>query len=291
MGTASDVRGMHLGSRFGCIESELKDFDIGIVENLLREGHHDGAVAYVIRGAVPASVCETVHANFRKIVSDEGSQRDLHDIIKADQVGSTQFKKSGHGYALNTAHVQASMLSLFDGVSAAETSRFMLDDELRAGFLARRLHFGPARFKSTYSNHCTVRAWLVNGEMSLQPHEDISQVEAARADEFEIQTTGENTMSFNICVRSDGTGGEVRVWDLRPSPETRRSLGLYETGYPYPAGFVEDIPSTTIELEPGDSYFLNASFLHGVHPVVGERITAGRFMGLSDEDNRVMFWT
>ncbi|MFP5023470.1 2OG-Fe(II)-dependent halogenase WelO5 family protein [Pseudonocardia phyllosphaerae] len=273
------------------MESAADDFDIGIVENLLRDGHHDGAIAYVVRGAVPAAVCETVHANFRTIISVEGTQRALDDIIKADQVGATQFKKSGQEYALNTARLQVSMLSLFDGLSADETSRFMLDDELRTGFLARGLHFGPARFKSTYSNYCTIRAWLRNGEMSLQPHEDISQVEAARADEFEIQTTGQNTMSFNICVRSDGSGGAVRVWDLRPSPTTRRSLGLHDTGYPYPAEFVEDIPHTTIVLEPGDSYFLNASFLHGVEPVVGERITAGRFVGLSDDDHRVMFWT
>jgi hypothetical protein len=87
-----------------------------------------------------------------------------------------------------------------------------------------------------------------------------------------------------------GTGGEATVWDLQPSAEVRRSLGLYETGYPYPSDFVEDLRSFNLELDPGDCYFLSATFLHGVQPIAGERVTAGRFMGITG-DHRVLYWT
>lgn len=290
MSIVDSDRGLQLGSRFKYTESTVGEFDIDIVLSMLRYGHYDGSVAYVIRRAVPADDCQMVYSTFKSIIAEKGSQREFDNIIKADQIGSTQFQKSGQAYAESTARAQPLMLSLFDSLSAEQASQFMLDNQLLAGFLKHGLHFGPARFKSTYANYCTIRAWLDNNEMSLHPHEDISQVEAARADEFEIQTTIENTMSFNVCVAHIGAGGEAKVWDLRPSPDVRRSLGLYDTGYPYPFDFVENLRSFTLVLDPGDCYFLNASFLHGVQPMVGERVTAGRFMGLSN-DNRVMFWT
>jgi hypothetical protein len=267
----------------------VRDFDVDIVLRMLRDGHYDGCVAYVIRNAVTAEDCRTVYANFKRIIAEKGSQRAFDDIIKADQIGSTQFQKSGQEYAESTARAQPLMLALFDSLSADQASQFMLDNQLRAGFLKHGLHFGPARFKTTYANYCTIRAWLDNGEMALHPHEDISQVQAARADDFEIQTV-DNAMSFNVCVTYVGSGGETTVWDLQPSPEVRRSLGLYDTGYPYPLDFVEDLPSFTLALNPGDCYFLGASFLHGVQRTLGERVTAGRFMGLT-KDNRVLFWT
>jgi hypothetical protein len=282
-------RGLQLGSKFRYLESSLQGFDVDIVLSMLRDGHYKGSVAYVIRNAVPADDCRTVYSNFKSIIAGKGSQRAFDDIIKADQIGSTQFQKAGQEYAESTARAQSLMLALFDELPADRVSQFMLDKQLLAGFLKHGLHFGPARFKSTYANYCTIRAWLDNGEMSLHPHEDISQVEAARADEFEIQTV-DNTMSFNVCVAHVGSGGETKVWDLRPSPDVRRSLGLYDTGYPYPIEFVEDLRSFTLLLNPGDCYFLSASFLHGVQRTIGERVTAGRFMGLSN-DSRVLFWT
>jgi hypothetical protein len=289
MRVAESDRGLQLGSKFRFVESQLQDFNVDIVLGMLRDGHYDGSVAYVIRNAVPAEDCRTVYSNFKRIIMENGSQRAFNDIIKADQVGSTQFQKSGQDYAISTARAQPLMLELFDDLSADQASRFMLDNQLRTGFLRHRLHFGPARFKSTYANHCTVRAWLDNGAMALHPHEDISQVQAARADDFEIQTV-ETVMSFNVCIAHVGSGGETTVWDLQPSPAVRRSLGLYDTGYPYPVGFVEDLASLTLTLNPGDCYFLGATFLHGVQPTFGERVSAGRFMGLT-EDDRVIFWT
>ncbi len=283
-------RGLQLGSKFRYLESGIRDFDVDIVLGMLRDGHYDGSVAYVIRNAIPAHTCQAVYSNFKSIIAEKGTQREHGDGVNANQVGSTQFLKSGQEYAESTARAQPLTLSLFDNLSADQASQFMLDNHLLAGFLKHGLHFGPARFKSTYANHCTIRAWLDNGEMSLHPHEDISQVETARADGFEIHTVEYNTMSFNVCVAHSGPGGETKVWDLRPSPDVRSSLGLYETGYPYPLEFVEDLPSLTLVLNPGDCYFLSSSFLHGVQPTAGERVTAGRFMGLSN-DNRVMFWT
>jgi hypothetical protein len=202
----SDGRlGLQVGSQFGYLESSIEDFDFDIVVRMLRDGHCQGSVAYVIRSAIPSVICRTIYSNFKSIVSQKGSHRALDDIIKADQIGSTQFQKSGQEYAESTARAELTMLSLFDDLSAEETSRFMLDDRLVPGFLERGLYFGPARFKSTNANYCTIRAWLDNGGMSLHPHEDISQVEMARSDNFEIHKV-RNAVSFNVCVAYSGTG-------------------------------------------------------------------------------------
>lgn len=284
-----DLTGMQIDADFGQLDCHADQFDANVVLALLRSGHWQGKVVYVVRGAISENDCAAFHANFRSLLATHGSLRTPDSYIDADQVGSTQFLKSGQAYAESTVAAQTHVLSLFDGFSADRASHFMLDDRLLPGLLRRGVHFGPARFKSTYANHCTVRAWGDNGEMALQPHEDTSQIEAARIDGFEIQGV-RVTVSFNVCVAYSGSGGELLVWNIRPSPALRRSLGLYDTGYPYALDLVRDVPRLSIELEPGDCYFLSSSFLHAVRPTVGERVTAGRFLGECQQD-RVVFWT
>ncbi|MFG3020212.1 hypothetical protein ACGFZQ_16970 [Streptomyces sp. NPDC048254] len=94
MSITDGTRGLQLGSKFRYLESSIQDFDVGIVLGLLRDGHYDGSVAYVIRDAVPTDDCRIVYSNFRSIIAEKGSQRELDDIIKANQIGSTQFQKS-----------------------------------------------------------------------------------------------------------------------------------------------------------------------------------------------------
>ncbi|ATL69772.1 2OG-Fe(II)-dependent halogenase WelO5 family protein [Nocardia terpenica] len=283
------IRGSQIGRDFRYSETDARNFDIDVILDLLRHGHSDGAVAYVIRGGADPLLCRSVHENFTRAIASIGSQRGPDRLVRTDQIGSTQFEKGGREYIDSTLQVQQQMLSLFDGMTPAQVSAFMLDNVLQEGFLRRGFHFGPARYKSAYANHCTVRAWLDNGQMSLHPHEDVSQIEKVRADQFEIEAI-ENTISFNVCVSRTGTGGEAVVWDLRPSPEWRRSLGVFDRGYPYPLDALDDVRSISVQLEPGDCYFLNASFLHGVRPTRGERVTAGRFLGVIP-GNRIVFWT
>lgn len=287
--TFQSNRGIQLGDRFGFIESSVDSFDIQVVMDMLVHGHSDGAVAYVLRGAVPTNLCERVGRRFRTLIDQRGSHREYDGYVKTNQIGSTQFDKGGHGYAEQTIAVQADMLQLFMDLSADEVTTFLLDGYLQHGFLASGVHFGPARFKSAYANHCTVRAWLDNGAMSLHPHEDISQIESAKLDGFEIESV-RHTISFNMCVAKEGSGGEAVVWDLLPSPEYRTATGVYETGYPYPLEDIQEVRSFSLDLQQGDCYFLNASFLHGVRPSQGERVTAGRFIG-AIADDRVVFWT
>jgi hypothetical protein len=47
----------------------------------------------------------------------------------------------------------------------------------------------------------------------------------------------------------------------------------------------------TIDIHPGDIYFINANLIHAVKEVKGsERITAGRFMGFVSDDT-IAYWT
>lgn len=281
--------GWQLHEQFRVLDVRFTDFDAAVVADMLKHGHCDGAVVYVLRGAVPKSTCDRISGNFLRQLNSHGSTRPDDGFVKVKQIGSTQFDKSGDAYARQTIAVQPDMYALFDNLDSSSVTKLMLDDVLVPALLKQGLHFGPARYKSTYANHCTVRAWLDNGGMSLHPHDDISQLETAKLDRFEIEAI-RKTLSFNTCVRNQGGGGQLRVWDLHPSPELRRSFGVFNTGYPYPMDFVDTLPSITVELQEGDSYFLNASFLHGVLPAPGLRITSGRFIGAITDD-KVVHWT
>jgi L-isoleucine 31-dioxygenase len=272
------------------IDVRAREFDPMIVASILRDGHHDGAIAYVLRSAVPTSTCRVVYDNFRRVIDSLGSDRADDGFVRTHQVGATQFDSTGAEYARKTIDAQHAVSFLFDGISDRDASQLMMDDVLPDGLAAGAgLAFGPARFKSTYANACTVRAWLDNGEMALHPHDDISQIEHARQDHFEIERVTD-VVSYNACVKAAETGGELTVWNLRPSVEFRRNQGVYDTGYPYPQSILTDVLSVRIDLKQGDCYFLNSSYLHGVQPGVGQRVTAGRFIG-AVSPYRAVHWT
>lgn len=275
---------------FGYIEHDAQNIDFSIVKDLVFKGDHHGSVLYVVRDAVRVESCRQLLHAFDRQLSVRGSTRENDGFVKAHQIGATQFSKSGSEYSQSVLQSSNITLEMFGLVDEGVVEDCFLTRRLEQLFLKEGIHFGPARYKNSWAAFATMRRWLDNGCMALLPHEDKAQLEFARKDNFEIKQA-DIVLAYNVCLEKSGLGGDLKVWNLEPDESLRSDLGVSETGYPYPLEMLESVGCISVELNPGDVYFLNANNLHGVTSMVGgQRLTAGRFLGATS-GSKVVYWT
>lgn len=261
--------------------------DIDAIAEFIVTGDLGGALLVVLRARQGAEFCAALARQFTSMIARTGSDRDEDGFVRTQQIGATQFARGGRAYVTETMRHAPHVLDLF-GVLPPDTVRSLfLDAELEPAFLRRGMLYRPALHLSGSANFATTRRWLNNGEMALHPHEDSAQLAFAAEDGFEI-AGGRHTIAVNLCLADDGS--ELVVWNLRPDLALRRTLGLEKTGYPYPLDLVNGHECLSVRLNPGDLYFLNASYVHGVrNSAANARITSGRF--LTPLDDKVVYWT
>ncbi|RRZ95858.1 hypothetical protein [Erwinia sp. 198] len=274
---------------FQYYEDVIEDLDLYKISKIILEGNADGRVLYIIRNAVDPAVCEKIKINFYEIMRIKGNHRPDDGFVKTEQIGSSQFHKTGMEYINATVESDADVLNLYQGMSDDVVRTLYLDKQLENFFSQEKISYRPSAFKSHNANFATTRRWLDNGNMSLWPHDDSAQLKFAEQDGYEI-AAAKNVISSNLCVCDAANGGELKVWNCRPDDNIRKEFDVLDTGYPYPLAFADSFESFTVRLKPGDLYFLNASYLHGVtSSVENERISSGRFIGYID--NKVVWWT
>jgi hypothetical protein len=125
--------------------------------------------------------------------------------------------------------------------------------------------------------------------MVLFPHEDFSQLNQARKDNYEIKDVNK-VIACNLCISNDNDG-ELVIWNYEPSLEFKKSLGIEDLGYPYPLnGFLDEVEKIEIQINKGDLYFINANLIHAVKEINVDcnRISLERFIGFSGE-NQVVY--
>lgn len=277
-------------SGFGYLESQSREIDFSIVRDIILHGHHHGNVLYIVRNYASANVCRRVAENFNVEVAKNGGNRDDDGFVLTNQVGATQFSRSGEQYVREVNRVNQSVADLMAVTDPAGTEALFLNQALENDFLMQGIHFGPARFKNACACFATFRRWLDNGVMSLMPHEDMAQVALAQQDDFEI-ASAQTVTAYNVCLEAAQGGGKLTMWNLMPDDSCREALGVVNTGYPYPPQLLTGIDSFAVQLNAGDVYFMNACHLHGVSSVnQGSRLTAGRFIGKLN-DPKVVYWT
>ncbi|MBS4430276.1 hypothetical protein E2566_20105 [Pectobacterium punjabense] len=277
-------------SNFGYLESTDGEIDFSIVKNIILHGHHNGNVLYIIRNYAHEAVCKAIADTFNRVVVENGRNRPDDGFVLTNQVGATQFSRNGQQYIYEVNRVNQCVADLMAMTDEHGNESLFLNRTLEAEFLNHGIHFGPARFKNGYACFATFRRWLDNGVMSLMPHEDMAQVDFAREDGFEIANT-QTVTAYNACLEGAKGGGQLKIWNLIPDDQCRKSLGVSRTGYPYPPHLLEGIESLSVQLNAGDLYFMNACHLHGVSSVSeGSRLTAGRFIGKLS-DRKVVYWT
>ncbi|TKI06520.1 2OG-Fe(II)-dependent halogenase WelO5 family protein [Martelella alba] len=284
------VSGNTIPSGFGYLETTAKNLDFEIIRSLIQEGSYDGKILYVIRGNVSKEWCESISSEFDEYLSKVGGNREGDTYVSTKQIGASQFSKNGATYTEESRKLAGGVTELLKNVPQSIIEDISLTHYQEEHFLDIGIHFGSARYKNSHANFSTFRRWLDNGSMSLMPHEDKAQTAFACDDNFEIENA-KHVIAFNACIQASGEGGELCVWNLEPDESCRRSFGVEKTGYPYPPQHLSGIESFSVRLNPGDVYFLNAGFLHGVQTVRnGQRLTAGRFIS-AISSRKVIYWT
>lgn len=284
------LTGKTIKNGFGLIESNNGKIDFSIIYDLITKGDHHGKIAYVIRDYVPKQWTNMLVNNFDLVLEKRGSHRINDGFVSVQQIGSSQFAKTGSLYMKETQASYNDIDQLFDDIPPHIVDELFLDKYLEKNLLNKNIHFGSSHFKSGHAPIATFRRWLDNGVMSLMPHEDKAQLAYAAKDNFEIHKAS-IVIAQNLCVESTGKGGELTVWNIQPDDQCRKNFGVLETGYPYPPNYLKNVEKIEINLNPGDMYFMNGCCIHGVKNVVnGKRLTAGRFIG-SIPHNKVVYWT
>jgi L-isoleucine 31-dioxygenase len=285
------LSGARIENNFSCLETSAAEADTEIIHDIITSGHHNGAVVYVIRGAFRPESAARVVENFDRLLAEtSGGNRHDDGFVRTNQIGATQFSRTGEEYVREVIQTSSTSLDLLDGVSHDEVERMFNTELLEKVFAKKGIVFRSSRFKNMPGGFCTLRRWLDNGEMALMPHEDTAQLLAARADGYEI-AGARHVVSYNAAVEATDEGGSLVVWNLNPDDRCRENLGVVGTGYPYPPGELAGLESFIVQLHQGDAYFLNSSFIHGVSSLrEGRRLSAGRFIG-QVADDLVVYWT
>lgn len=285
------LSGVHIEENFSYLETSVAEIDTEIIYDIITRGNHNGAVVYVIRSAFHAETAARVVENFDRVLAEtSGGNRVDDNFVKTNQVGATQFSRSGEEYVREVLQTSPTSLDLLAGVSHEEVEQIFLTESLEKLFAEKGMIFRNSRFKNIPGGFSTFRRWLDNGEMALHPHDDTAQLLAARKDDYEI-ARARHVVSYNAAVETTDKGGALVVWNLNPDDRCRENLGLVGTGYPYPTDELVDLESFRLELRRGDVYFLNSSFIHGVSSLQeGRRLSAGRFIG-QVADDLVVYWT
>jgi hypothetical protein len=264
------------------------------------EGRFDGAAmvrvltgrltACHMKNVIDQKVCASIAENFWTSAGRRARQDDAPAFV----VGAYHFEKSTDEYIEQCAQHRAAVESLF-----RSTSNPLRDFEAslaralqRAGATLRR-----AEHRGRPAGECRAIAWFASGPYMLAPHDDLAPLAMAKQRGFEIQDVRRHVaMAVNMYISMPPTGGELRLWNVRPDPEFRRRYGVEDRGHPYPPAAVEGYSSIDVAVKPGDCVVFNGAFVHGVKSAPAPtgphdaRLNVTFFVGFKD-DRSVLWWT
>ena len=240
----------------------------------------------VFRDVVPAPVRQALITNF---TTSPGRRKRGADA-PGEYLGAYHYNKTIDEYLDQTDAVRTDLDAALD--VPAEPLR-LLRRQLRETFALSSISFRPARHGGREACAGIFRSWLGRRGFALAPHEDRGQCEDPKQAGFEIQEVAANHLvGLNVCL-SNGPGGRLIVWNLRPDEATRTRLGVRYTGSPYATESLAGVDSLLLDVRPGDIYLLNASHVHAVEPVGdtdAHRVTLSMILGFAD-DETVITWT
>lgn len=264
------------------------------------EGRFDGpAMVRVLTGQLTAChlknvidqrVCASIAENFWT----SAARRPRQDDAPGSVVGGYHFEKSTDEYIELCAQQRSAIEDLF-----RSTSNPLRDFEAslarplqRAGATLRR-----AEHRGRPAGECRAIAWAAPGPYMLEPHDDLAPLAIDKQRGFEVQDVLRHVaMAVNMYISTPRTGGELRLWNLRPDREFRRRYGVEDRGHPYPPSAVEGYPSIVVRVKPGDCLVFNGAFVHAVNSAPApsgpgdSRLSLTFFVGFKD-DRTVLWWT
>jgi hypothetical protein len=202
-------------------------------------------------------------------------------------LGTYHFNKPVETYLAESAEVNPSVERVV-GLPGSPWKWFrdMVDARLRRDGTELRV----AKMADQKACLALFRSWDAEGEFALYPHEDMSQCQDPRQAGFEIQQVVDHEIcAVNICL-TNGRGGRLVMWNIRPDEATKERLGIRYTGFSYPPAELTGLDELRINIRSGDIYVFNGAYVHAVEATQGLRTNISFFIGRLD-DQTVATWT
>jgi len=242
----------------------------------------------IFRKAISAEKCSIIAKNFWHYKELESRS----DGVPGFFLGTYHYKKALSQYISESIIANKSLSNLFSGtLNVFEDIITKFSDALKKKSNSPIIR--PAQYGGVQACKFFMRAWKGSGEYSLAPHDDSAQCTAKIQKGFEIQEVINNpVVAINMCIENEGDG-KLHYWDIQPDIETKKRLGLEETGYPYPTELLADFDKIELDINAGDIYFFNGKNVHAVSSPKGQdsyRTTIAGLMGFKDKKT-IIYWT
>jgi hypothetical protein len=243
------------------------------------------AAALHIKGAASRETCEKIVDNFDR----NNGVLERRDGVPGRYIGSSHFKKSAAEYfsesTLNRPHISALLGDVVDPIRAVFS---LLTHKLEEDGRSLRL----AAAEEGRANYCRALCWTGTGQYALKPHDDVAQVEhAGEGYEFTAAARHE-VVAVNFYPSMPQHGGDLRIWNYKPTMTEKLDAGLEKTGYPYAEPLLADKEYWDLGVSTGDLLLLNGGYVHGVtrQSNEGRRVLLHAFVGFVN-DNDAVWWT
>jgi len=256
------------------------------VPSVVRDLLANRAVGLHIKGYLDPAEARTIKDNFD--LSDALQNR-LDDVF-AVKIGADQYAKASDEYVAEVEESSAQVAKLFHNARhIGEKARRDIQACLPQGVGLRR-----AEYMGHLAGDIRGVKWLGEGEFTLAPHEDFSQLSHPGQEGFEIQEV-ETPVAVNIYPFVAPCAGRFRAYNIQPDEESRTLLGVTHTGYPYPQESLECFEYIELQVESGDALLFNGRFVHGVRGSScegsKERLLLNFFVGAKKGGNCIISWT
>lgn len=243
------------------------------------------ATALHIRGAATRETCDAIVRNFE---ASEGIL-ERRDGVPGRFIGSSHYKKTADAYfaesEVNRPYINALLGDVVDPMRAIFN---LLNSKLQDRGGTLRLAEG----EKGRANVCRALCWTGQGEYALEPHDDAAQVMyAGEGFEF-VNAVRRAVVAINFYPSMPDQGGDLRIWNYRPTHEEKVAAGLEKTGYPYGSDLIEGKDYWDLGVREGDLVLIDGGYVHGVtrQSDTGKRLLLHAFCGLVGAQDAV-WWT
>ncbi|PIZ05183.1 MAG: hypothetical protein COY58_00585 [Gammaproteobacteria bacterium CG_4_10_14_0_8_um_filter_38_16] len=242
----------------------------------------------LFRGAIDPEACKIITENFW----NSTHLRKRSDGVPGNFLGTYHYKKLLNDYLRESEYFNSVLPSIF---SNTENIFQRILDMLQLNLHSTQKNIRPAKHGTQEACHFFMRSWpgQMAEDYALAPHDDGAQCTDKKQAGFEIQTTiNSPIVAANFCIENVG-GGNLHYWNIQPDNQTKKMLGVEETGYPYPAKSLQEFTMIDLDINAGDIYFFNGKNIHAVSsPKTQEshRTTISCLMGKNQNED-IIYWT
>jgi len=269
------------------LQESYKTLNIDFVLDVL----NGNLTAYRVLEYLPRNHCQKITANFWNSSNKVHRMGYGDDGVEAYYIGASHIEKDTDRYLDDVQKCELFVNSLYDG---AANPLDIFRESLRSVVEIKQIEVRAAQHNNMYAGHSKAVYWNNSGHFILEPHDDLAQLTDPRQKGFEIQEVS-RVMAVNFYPSVAINSGQLKIWNIEPSEESRKQLNLTYSGFPYPVDLLSDFESMVIPVETGDLCVINGNLIHAVlrgdrQSSLKNRLLITCFMGFKNQ-HQLVWWT